>query len=299
MAEAYSELLVEVLPEWEEAATAVLWEAGASGVEIRDIDTCMLTGDFARTEGALVVLGYCTPKQALRQLQFVINSMGEEQIQRLEAREGSEVDWVQRFRDHFRPIAIGENVLVLPAWIQPSIEDLKEKVVVRIDPGPAFGTGQHPTTVLCAQYLEYQALRGELQGKLLDVGAGTGILGMIAVKLGMESALGVEVEQTARVWARRNIALNNLSRKVLITHKSLNTLRGSYQVVMANIRTSVLLDLLPQLKRHMAPAPQGKLIMSGILDVEEETILAACKQHKLRLHGRRQQEEWVALLLGG
>lgn len=298
MGDAFSELLIEVLPDWEEAAAAVLWDAGASGVEVRDADTYELTGDFARTEGALVVLGYFAPREALRQLSFVIERLGEDQIHRLEAREGGEVDWVARFRDHFRPVNIGENVLVLPAWIKPSLEELKDKVVVRIDPGPAFGTGQHPTTVLCAEYLETLAVRGQLQGKLLDVGAGTGILGMIAVKLGMESALGVEVEQTARVWARRNIALNNLSRKVLITHKSLGALRGTYQMVMANIRTSVLLDLLPQLKAHMAPAPQGKLIMSGILDVEEQTILDACKQHKLRLFERRQQAEWVALMLG-
>ena len=298
MAEKYSELVLEVPAEWEEPASAVLFEAGASGVEIRDEASVALTKDFARNEGAILVLGYFSDFDALDKIPEVVKALGADYILRIEARRGQQIDWVERFKAYFHPIKIGKSIMILPTWIQPTIKQLKELMVIRIDPGPAFGTGQHATTALVLEYLEQLSQKGELAGKMLDVGSGSGILGIAGVMLGMEGCIGVEIDPEARVWARRNIAINNLTRKVIISQKPLSAIRSTYPLVVANIHTSVLTQIMGDLREHMDSAKGSRLILSGILSEEEATILNCAKSHKLKLISKKENGEWLALLFG-
>lgn len=298
MIENYSELVVEVLAEWEEPASAVLFEAGASGVEIRDEATVALTKDFPRNEGAILVLGYFENYDALDKIDFVAKALGPDNLLRIEARRGQQIDWVQRFKEYFHPIKIGESIMILPTWIQPTIEQLKELLVIRIDPGPAFGTGQHATTALVLEYLEQLAQKGELSGKMLDVGCGSGILGIAGCMLGMEGCIGVEIDPEARVWARRNIALNNLARKVIVSQKQLGQIRSTYPLVVANIHTSVLTQIMGDLVQRMDKAKGSRLILSGVLKEEEATIVSCAKQYKLKLISKKEKGEWLGLLFG-
>lgn len=299
MIENYSELVVEVLAEWEEAASAVLFEVGASGVETRDESSVALTKDLARNEGAILVLGYFDEFSALNKINEVVECLGEDKILRIEARRGQQIDWVQRFKEYFHPIKIGQSIMILPTWIQPTIEQLKELMVIRIDPGPAFGTGQHDTTALVLEYLEQLSQKGELSGgKMLDVGCGSGILGIAGCMLGMDGCIGVEIDAEARVWARRNIALNNLSRKVIVSQKQLNQVRSTYPLVVANIHTSVLTQIMGDLAQRMDSTKGSKLILSGILKEEEATIVSCAKNYKLKLISKKEKGEWIALLFG-
>lgn len=206
-------------------------------------------------------------------------------------------DWMAAWKKHYRPIQIGKRLLILPAWIER--ED-PGRVAVKIDPSMAFGTGTHPTTQLCLEMVE-EYIRPGLD--VIDVGCGSGILSVAALKLGAGHALGVDIDNAAVISSRENAAANGVLDQLEVGIGSVSELlTGQYSLrqaplVLANILAPVIIRLFEAGLADLV-APGGILILSGILDSQAAEVLAAAEARGLNHLHTRQQGDWVAIALG-
>lgn len=209
-----------------------------------------------------------------------------------------QADWAESWKEHYQPIPIGERLMVVPAWLE--VPD-PHRVAVRIDPGMAFGTGTHPTTQLCLELLEahFQGA-GTPYGDVIDVGCGSGILAVAALKLGADHALAVDIDPQAIQATRENAVLNGVLADLEVGLGSLDEIRrGQFSIrrgrlVLANILAPVIIKLLDEGLGALL-MPRGSLILSGILQEQSGEVEAALHRHKLRVMERRQIGDWVAI----
>jgi ribosomal protein L11 methyltransferase len=209
-----------------------------------------------------------------------------------------EADWAEAWKANFQPIRIGRRLLIVPAWLSPPLAE--GDVVVRLDPGMAFGTGTHPTTQLCLRAIERHLKPGEA---MLDLGTGSGILAIAAAKLGAGAVLAVDIDSEAVRVARENAAANDVAERLTIEHGSLaEVLAGRYgpqwvgvPLVVANILARVIVTLLGA-GLAQTVAPGGLLVVSGILDSQAFEVNAALKAAGLEIAAQEHEGEWVALI---
>ena len=198
-------------------------------------------------------------------------------------------DWADNWRRFFKPDRITPNLFVFPAW-EPVPEDIKARVI-RMDPGPAFGTGQHATTRLCLRAMEN--IPSLSSKSMLDVGTGSGILSIYGVLINAKSVVGIDIDQEALRWAERNIALNGLTGKIELSEKPIDELRETFNLIVANLTRDTILDLLPHINRLLAKG--GYLILSGIITDQEEAIDAGLRAHSLKKETVSIQGEWLCI----
>lgn len=215
-----------------------------------------------------------------------------------------EEDWSQAWKANFRPIPVGERLMIVPAWLDVPLHG---RIPIRIDPGMAFGTGTHPTTQLCMEFLEKYVPRLGSEngaGSMIDLGCGSGILAIAALKLGLKDALGVDTDANVIPIARQNAALNGIEAGLELGAGSLaEILSGAFgmkraPIVAANILAPVITRLLDEGLAELVEAG-GLLILSGILEEQLEMdgkgVLPALPRHDLLLEERRQSGDWAAL----
>ncbi len=216
------------------------------------------------------------------------------------ARTVKEEDWAHAWKEHYKPLRIGRRVLLTPAWEEP--EALPGDVVVRLEPGMAFGTGLHPTTRLCVAALEKWVRPGDA---FLDIGTGSGVLAIAAAKLGAARAWATDIDPLAIRVAKENALLNKITLErdgLFIEQGSVpEGLAGGFQVIAANILAEVLIGLFEcaydNVPLDEPLAPGGHMILSGILEEKAELVLAAAANHGLTEIERRQEGDWVALVV--
>jgi len=207
-----------------------------------------------------------------------------------------ETDWAEAWKAHYHPIEIGERLVVVPAWLE---NPNPSRVTVRMDPGMAFGTGTHPSTRLCLEFVETLVKPGI---DVIDVGCGSGILAIAALKLGAGRALGVDVDALSVRVARQNAALNGLDERLELAEGSLaEILAGEFSfrkghLALANILAPVIVDLLKEGIGNLL-LPGGRLALAGILDTQVAEVEAAAHINNLQTIEKRQEGDWVALLL--
>jgi ribosomal protein L11 methyltransferase len=226
--------------------------------------------------------------EALGHLQaFGLRPIGE-----LRTRLIDEADWADAWKAYFPVLRVGRRLVIRPTWRRHHREP--DDVVVALDPGMAFGTGLHPTTRLCLAALEAVADRGRLaDARVLDVGCGSGILAIAAVRLGARRALGVDTDPIAIEATTANARRNRLVRRIDARHGSLPTEEPPYDVVVANLIAGVLVPLAPALHDELRPG--GVLVASGIFTDRVEDVRAAFETAGLVVDERRVEGEWVAL----
>ena len=177
-----------------------------------------------------------------------------------------EDDWLNNWRQYFKPMPVGEKLLINPSWYTDT--DPEGRLVMNIDPGLAFGTGKHETTRLCMEALERCVKGGE---RVLDVGCGSGILGIAAVMLGAQSALGVDIDETAVRTANENAAVNHVEDKVqAIAGDLVDKVSGTYEIVVANIVADAIIALSEHVSRFMTD--DAVYIVSGIIDTRADDV---------------------------
>jgi ribosomal protein L11 methyltransferase len=196
-------------------------------------------------------------------------------------------------------LRIGRRLVIRPTWRRH--RKLPGDVVLSLDPGMAFGTGLHPTTRLCLAALETLADEGLLgraantgePARVLDVGCGSGILAIAAGKLGAGKLLGVDTDPIAVESTAANAALNGLTRRIGVRKGSLPTGEGPFDLVLANLIASLLVQLAVPLRNELAPA--GTILASGIFRDREGDVKAAFEGTGLAIRRRWAEEDWVAL----
>ncbi|MDA8429644.1 MAG: 50S ribosomal protein L11 methyltransferase [Geobacteraceae bacterium] len=202
-------------------------------------------------------------------------------------------DWSTSWKVNFKPLRIGRRLLIVPSWEEP--QPHPDDIVLRLDPGMAFGTGGHETTRLCLELLEQimDNMPTLLSPAVLDLGTGSGILAMAAVQLGAARVCAVDIDPLAVEVARENLAINGLSEQVECSTTPLESLNGCFDVILANILAEELVRLAPSLSERLAPG--GSLVLSGILAEKEGLVRNGFSSQPLEYLETLHEGEWVAL----
>ena len=293
----WTEIVIEVARDQAEALSDALMEAGALSVSVEDADEgteaekplfgepgmeptetawdhsrVVALADEAADFGAIVAAaaaecGIAVPPYTLRPV--------------------AEQDWVRLTQSQFEPIHIGKNIWVVPSWHDAPDPDA---LILELDPGLAFGTGSHPTTRLCMEWLEAHAPQGL---SVLDYGCGSGILAMVAKKLGGGLVCGVDIDPQAIESARYNSERNHCEIDYYLPEEfSTAAHRKTYDIVVANILSSPLKLMAPMLSSRVAPG--GRLVLSGVLERQADEVAAAYAPF-IKLSVWAEREGWVAL----
>lgn len=204
-------------------------------------------------------------------------------------------DWMQMFKQHYHPINVGEKLLILPAWVEQ--QDMS-RIAIKIDPSMAFGTGTHPTTQLSMMMLEKYVQPGI---ELFDIGCGSGVLAITAVKLGAEHAVAVDLDPASVTATNENGERNGVLANIEIGRGSVKEIRSYFfsrakaDIVVANILTPILLRLFEDGMGDLVEEG-GTLILSGILDKQREQIVSGAAQVGFRLIDEAEMTDWIALV---
>ena len=227
-----------------------------------------------------------TVETALSHLQaFDLRPIGE-----LRTRVVDEADWAEAWKSHFHVLHLGRRLVIKPSWRKH--HRTGDEVIIDLDPGMAFGTGLHPTTRLCLQAVEELAERGPL-GRVLDVGCGSGILSIAAVKLGATRAVGVDIDPIAVEATAANARHNRVGKRVRAREGSIPSDEGPFDTVLANLIAGVLVEIAPDLAAELVPG--GTIVASGIFIDREAAVRAALEAAGLPITGRWHESDWVAL----
>jgi len=244
-----------------------------------------------------------------------IHPMGEPAV-----RELAETDWAEAWKKHYRPLRVGQRLLITPSWLAPDARP--GDLVIRLDPGMAFGSGLHPSTRLCLAFLEQQVQAGD---HVLDLGSGSGILAIAAARLGAASVLARDIDRVAVRAAGENAQTNGVAHIVRVEEGSLpdsgselagsdeacvgghpaaqgreprqasGRWRGPWDVVVVNILAEVIVELLGQGLASVV-APDGRLILAGIIQPRAADVQVALLAQGMTIAGRLEEGDWVALL---
>ena len=215
----------------------------------------------------------------------------------IEESQTEDVDWVNNWKQYFHQFYV-DDILIIPSWedVRPDDED---KMIIHIDPGTAFGTGMHETTQLCIRQLRKYVTEST---RILDVGCGSGILGMLALKFGAAYSVGTDLDPCAIDATYENMEVNGITRDLyevmignIIDDKEIQDKvgYGCYDIVVANILADVLVELTPVIVSQLKPG--GIYITSGIIDDKEETVTEAVKAAGLTVLDVTYQGEWVCV----
>lgn len=215
----------------------------------------------------------------------------------IEESETEDVDWVNNWKKYFHQFYV-DDVLIIPSWEEVKPED-KDKMIIHIDPGTAFGTGMHETTQLCIRQIRKYVTP---QTRILDVGCGSGILGMLALKFGAKYSVGTDLDPCAIDATYENMEVNGIEKSQyevmignIIDDKEVQDKVGyeKYDIVVANILADVLVPLTPVIVNQLKKG--GIYITSGIIDMKEETVVNAVKEAGFEVLEVTYQGEWVSV----
>ncbi|MCH4810477.1 50S ribosomal protein L11 methyltransferase [Vreelandella neptunia] len=201
-------------------------------------------------------------------------------------------DWEREWMDDFTPLQMGQRLWIVPSWHEPPQADAVNLI---LDPGLAFGTGTHPTTALCLEWLDELAVAGHLaQQSVLDVGCGSGILAIAALKLGASHADATDIDPQALQASRDNAERNGIAEADLTLYypEQLSD-GGDYPIVTANILAGPLVELAPMIAGHVAPG--GRIALSGILANQADDVYEAYAAQGIAMNEPVIREGWVRL----
>ena len=307
----WQEIIVETQTEAVEAVSNILMEAGAEGIQIDDAAdvnsyepadaTVWVDWDVVEhRESGATVAGYFAEDvnlpEVINDVQMRVNQLASFGLDatpgKVTTSAVKDEDWATEWQKYYHPVRVTRHLTVVPKWeeYQPAQEG--EKVIV-LDPGMAFGTGTHPTTRLMMQALEIVVRGGE---RLLDVGTGSGVLGIAAKLLGADKVLGTDIDEVAVRSAQGNLDLNPVASDIQVMASDLlsDVPAQEFDIVVANMLAEVLVPLIPQVDSVLRPG--GKFLLSGIYEDKAQTITAKFEENGYALDETMKLCEWYGLI---
>lgn len=311
----WNQFRLKTTTEAEDIVSSMLADLGIEGVQIEDkipltqqdkeqmfVD---ILPDIPEDDGVAYLTFYLAPdldagtilaqiREEMEQMRAYVD-VGDATI---EESETEDVDWVNNWKQYFHQFYI-DDILVIPSWEDVKAED-SDKLVIHIDPGTAFGTGMHETTQLCIRALRKYVKNGDL---VLDVGCGSGILGMLALKFGAGHSIGTDLDPCALDATHENMEVNGIAKDQyevmignIIDDKDVQDAVGyeKYDIVLANILADVLEPLTPVIVHQMKPG--AVYITSGIIEDKETVVTEAVRAAGLEVLEVNHQGEWVSVV---
>ncbi len=309
---------IDTTTEAEDFISEMLNELGVEGIEIED-NVPLTESD---TKGMFIdILPELPPDEGKAKVTFYLDEdKSQAEVEKLlaDVREGlretaqfvdigagtitagetEDKDWINNWKEFFKPFTV-DDILIKPTW-EEIPEEHRDKLMIEIDPGTAFGTGSHETTQLCIRQLRKYVRPGD---RVLDIGTGSGILGIAAIKLGAGQAFGTDLDENAVEAAKENVEVNGIpaGQFPIVTGNILDDEAlqsqaglGDNDIVVANILAPVIIALTGEADRHLKPG--GIFITSGIIDMKEEDVLAAFEAHPVwEVLETVHQGEWVSV----
>lgn len=203
-------------------------------------------------------------------------------------------DWSKKWKEHWKPTRASEHIVICPSWEDYALK--KDEILIHLDPGSAFGTGTHATTQLCIQAIEKYVKDGDF---VADIGTGSGILAIAAVKCGASHAVGIDNDPLVIDVAIDNAQVNNVLSKIEFEHKTADELlknhSSEFDFVAANILHNVLAEIMEDLKALMKSG--AYMVLSGILDEKKQVVYDAIEKHGLCIVETLKQENWIAIVV--
>jgi len=316
----WHELTIHTTEEAVEMISNFLHEAGAGGVSIEESGTLNKKRDTTYgelydvplndiPEGFAVIKGYFSEGTDMVVLQSEVHPRIEELSEfgidtgevRYETRTVDENDWATAWKQYFKPVRVSERLTIKPTWEEYTPESPDEKII-ELDPGMAFGTGTHPTTSLCLRTLETVIQGGE---EVIDVGTGSGILAIGAIKLGAKHVLALDLDPVAVISARENVELNGLEQQITVKESDLLSVLGNQdpalgvqlpvKVVVANILAEIILLFVDDV--YNALESGGTYIVSGIWKNKEQVVHDALVASGFEVSAIHRDEDWLAFVV--
>ena len=307
----WQEVIVETQTEAVEAVSNILMEAGAEGIQIEDAGdmanyepsdaTVWVDWDIVahRAEGAQVA-GYFAADvnlpEVINDVQMKVNQLADfglnAQPGTVKTSAVKDEDWATEWQKYYHPVRVTRHLTVVPKWENYEPVQADEQVVV-LDPGMAFGTGTHPTTRLMMQALEI-VVRG--QERVLDVGTGSGVLGIAAKLLGAKTVLGTDIDEVAVRSAQGNLDLNPIAADIQVMASDLlqDVPAQEFDIVVANMLAEVLVPLIPQVETVLRPG--GKFLLSGIYQDKVAVIIEQLLAAGYVVEEEMKLGEWYGLI---
>lgn len=310
----WNKYTLKITSEAEDIVISTLADLGIQGVEIEDKQPLTeedkkqmfvdILPEMPEDDGTALLNFYLEPEEdneaILKQVEEELENLrsfldiGEGTITRSET---EDKDWINNWKQYFHQFSV-DDILIIPSWeeVQPADQG---KMIIHIDPGTAFGTGMHETTQLCIRQIKKYVTEDT---EILDVGCGSGILGMLALKFGAKHSTGTDLDPCAIDATHENMDVNGISRDQyrvmignIIDDKEVQDQVGydRYDIVAANILADVLVPLTPVILNHLKTG--GIYITSGIIEEKEETVVEAVKAAGLEVLEVNHQGEWVSV----
>lgn len=303
------EVFVKTTSEFEEEVTNILYEANIQGIIIEDfqdvldleknkkdwdiIDPDLLNNYY---EG-IIIKGYLEEDDDVEEkIDFIKEKIHGLPRYDLDIRDTEveintieETDWNQEWKKHFKPFPVGKNFLIKPSWEE--IDEDTERKIIEIDPGMAFGTGTHATTLMCLEALENYLKEDDL---VYDIGTGSGILAIAAGKLGANS-IGIDIDEDSVRTAKDNVKLNKCADSVkIIKGNLLNKAMDKADIIISNIIADAIINMSGSLNKFLKDS--GIFIASGILENKKEEVIQALKANKFEILETSVMDEWLCIV---
>jgi len=295
--EKWIEITVLTPPELVDALSNFLGELGADGVfqeaEIKESFTNLKAP--AREEIKAWLPWSRNVKERTTRIEAYIDSLSalfpRMEKPRFSTKTIIDPDWAEQWKKYFKPLRVSNNIIIKPTWerYSPAGRD----IVIDIDPGMAFGTGQHASTTMCIMAIEDILLKdsGREGYDVLDVGTGTGILAICAAKLGARAVTGIDIDPKAVEIAGKNIVINGVEDRVEILNRDIALCTGSFDLIVANLISGALINLHSHLISLTKPG--GYIIASGITERDAKDVEKIFCNRETVLHETRSEDEWV------
>ncbi|TCU71714.1 [LSU ribosomal protein L11P]-lysine N-methyltransferase [Tissierella praeacuta] len=304
----WTEVQIKTTAELEDLVSNVLYDAGATGLAIEDprdilelskskerwdfVDPSLINSDF---DGVLIKAYFSEADDLENKIEEIKNRIKNDPIlntgnNEIKINIIDDNDWAEAWKKYYKPIKIGERILIKPSWEKYVLEE--NDILIELDPGMAFGTGTHETTMMCTEALEKHVKSGDI---VYDIGCGSGILSIVAAKLGAKKVVGVDLDELCVKVSNENIKLNNVNKIVEIKEGNLlDVVDGKANIIVSNIIAEIIAGMTKDLRAYLKD--DGIFITSGIIVEKIELVEKALLENGFKVLDIKRLNGWACII---
>lgn len=306
----WTEVQVSTSPENEDIVSAILYDIGAMGLTIEDprdvIELSKRVDDWDFIDASLfdikfegvIIKAYFSETEDLVEIIKTIKDnietapvlLGQNPLGGVIISEVDEKDWAENWKKYYKPKRIGKNMVIKPSW--ESFESLPNDLIIELDPGMAFGTGTHETTIMCIEALEAYVVK---DSTVFDIGCGSGVLGIAAAKLGAKKVIGVDLDEVCVRVSKENIKINNVEGIIDIRNGNLlEVVKDKANIIVANIIAEIIAGMTKDIGRFLED--DGIFITSGIILEKIYIVEEALLEHGFKILEVKKMNAWACII---